>query len=152
MEPRQRTAVRVLLVNDHGAVLLFRGFDPAVPQVRYWFTPGGGVDPGEPSAQAAARELFEETGLALTPEQMGEPVHRDIANYSFKGVSYRQEQDFYLVRVSNWQVDTSGFDEVEVASTDGHRWWSMEELAVAREAYYPEDLLDVLKRLGIEPC
>ncbi|GIH06051.1 hypothetical protein Rhe02_41180 [Rhizocola hellebori] len=152
MESRQRAAVRVLLVNDQGAVLLFRGFDPAVPEVRYWFTPGGGIAPDEPAAEAAARELYEETGLALTPAQLGEPVHHDVASYSFQGVRYRQEQDFYLVRVSNWQVDTSGFDEVEIASTDGHRWWFMEELAVAQEAYYPEDLLDVLKRLGIEPC
>jgi 8-oxo-dGTP pyrophosphatase MutT (NUDIX family) len=28
-------------------------------------TPGGGREPGEPPAQAAARELSEETGLAL---------------------------------------------------------------------------------------
>jgi 8-oxo-dGTP pyrophosphatase MutT (NUDIX family) len=152
MESRQRTAVRVLLVNDRGAVLLFRGFDPAEPQVRYWFTPGGGIDAGESSAAAAARELYEETGLALTPDRLGDPVHHDVATYSFDGVSYRQEQDFYLARVSNWRVDTSGFDEIDAATVDSHRWWSIDELTVAREAYYPKDLLDVLKRLGIEPC
>ena len=152
MESRQRTAVRVLLVNDRGEVLLFRGFDPAEPGVRYWFTPGGGVDPGEHGADAAARELFEETGLVVTAAEIGQPVHHDVTRYSFDGVHYRQEQDFYLVRVSNWQVDTSGFDEIEAATMDSHRWWSIDELSVAREAYYPEDLLDVLKRLGIEPC
>src|SRR5688572_15034483 len=102
MEPRQRTAVRVLLVNDRGEVLLFRGFDPAEPRVRYWFTPGGGVDPGEQGADAAARELFEETGLAVTAAEVGDPVHHDVTSFSFDGVHYRQEQDFYLVRVSNW--------------------------------------------------
>ncbi len=153
MEPRQRTAVRVLLINDQGAVLLFRGFDPAEPQAgHWWFTPGGGVDQGESSVDAAARELREETGLALSAGQLGEPVHHDVAVYSFDGVAYRQEQDFYLVRVPHWEVDTSGFDEVELASVESYRWWSMSELAVAQEAYYPEDLLDVLKRLGIEPC
>jgi 8-oxo-dGTP pyrophosphatase MutT (NUDIX family) len=92
MESRQRTAVRVLLVNDQGAVLLFRGFDPAVPEIRYWFTPGGGVDPDEPRAQAAARELYEETGLVVAPADFGEPVHHDVASYSFDGVSYHKNK------------------------------------------------------------
>ena len=153
MEPRQRAAVRVLLINDQNAVLLFRGFDPAQPQAgHYWFTPGGGVDQGESAAEAAARELREETGLALAADQLGEPVHHDVAHYSFGGVTYRQEQDFFLVRMPKWQVDTSGFDEVELASVEGYRWWSVAELAVAPEAYYPEDLLDVLTRLGVAPC
>ncbi|HCT80657.1 MAG TPA: NUDIX hydrolase [Micromonosporaceae bacterium] len=152
MEPRQRFAVRVLLVNAEGAVLLFRGFDPVKPEERYWFTPGGGIDPQESAADAASRELQEETGLALPPSAFGEPVHSDTTHFSFDGVSYRQEQEFYLVRVGEWIVDTSGFDGYEADSIDAHHWWSVPELERTEEIYHPQDLLEVLKRLGITSC
>lgn len=44
-----------------------------------WGTPGGAVEPGELPAEAASRELREETGLALTPDAIigvtGGPDH-----------------------------------------------------------------------------
>ena len=51
-----RRAGRVLVIDPAGRVLLLQGFDPAVPAHRFWFTIGGGADPGESLAQAAARE------------------------------------------------------------------------------------------------
>lgn len=36
----------------------------------YWNFPGGVVDAGETPAEAAVRELFEETGLKVDPKQM----------------------------------------------------------------------------------
>lgn len=152
-----RRAARVLLVDAAGRVLLFAGFDPARPDHRYWFTPGGGLDPGESPAVGAARELVEETGLRLTPEQLGEPVWRDTIEFPFDGVWYRQEQEFFLVRVPAWEVDTTGFSDVERASVDGHRWWSVDELAGTDERYYPPDLPTVLARVlsptaGGAPC
>ncbi|BCJ72819.1 DNA mismatch repair protein MutT [Catellatospora sp. IY07-71] len=151
-EPRRRRAGRVLLVDAAERVLLFQGSDPHRPGTQYWFTPGGGLDDGETTAQAAARELFEETGLAVPAERLGGPVHSEVTSFSFAGVAYRQEQDFYLVRVPQWSVDTSGFDEVERAWVHTHRWWSAAELRGTDEVYYPADLVEVLRGAGVGEC
>ncbi len=142
-----RCAARVLLVDAAGRLLLFRGFDPARPERgRWWFTPGGGLDPGETYAEGAIRELAEETGLRVSVAEVGQPVHADVTEFSFGGVWYRQEQQFFLVRVTAHEVDTAGFSEVERGSVDDHRWWSADELRGTRERCYPADLAEVLAR------
>jgi 8-oxo-dGTP pyrophosphatase MutT (NUDIX family) len=144
-EPTPRRAARVLLVDAAGRVLLFRGFDPARPGHRYWFTAGGGLHEGETPAQGAVRELREETGLAVSPGELGEPVWREVTEFPFDHRWYRQEQVFYLVRVLRWTVSTAGFDEVEVSSIDGHKWWTLAELDATSERYYPAELPSLLR-------
>jgi 8-oxo-dGTP pyrophosphatase MutT (NUDIX family) len=142
-----RRAARVVLVDRADRTLLLRGTDPARPGMRWWFTPGGGLDSGESPAEGAARELFEETGLRVDPAELGEPVWHQITHFSYNHRQYRQEQEFYLLRVSEWQVDTAGFDDEERLTIDEHRWWSAEELDVTTETIFPEDLADLLRRL-----
>ncbi|MDT4989246.1 MAG: hypothetical protein QOI74_3340, partial [Micromonosporaceae bacterium] len=72
-EARSRRAARVLLLDAAGRLLMLRGHDPARPDHRYWFTVGGGIDDGETPVGAAVRELFEETGLRIAPDALGEP-------------------------------------------------------------------------------
>ena len=49
-----------VVVRRAGRVLLVHGRNPTFAM------PGGGIEPGESPADAAARELFEETGLRAT--------------------------------------------------------------------------------------
>lgn len=57
--------VMVILNADGTRLLLNREFRPAVGKVLYNF-PAGMTEPGETTAQAVRRELWEETGLSLT--------------------------------------------------------------------------------------
>jgi 8-oxo-dGTP pyrophosphatase MutT (NUDIX family) len=149
--PTERPAARVLLVDAAGRTLLLRGADPARPGLRWWFTPGGGLEAGESSAQGAARELFEETGLRVDPADLGDPVWHQVTEFSFDNRAYRQEQDFYLLRVDGWRVDTAGFQPYEAATIDAHRWWSADELDATGEVVYPVELPDLLRRCAGVP-
>ncbi|HEX6970334.1 MAG TPA: NUDIX domain-containing protein [Micromonosporaceae bacterium] len=142
-----RRAARVLLLDGADRVLLFRGWDPARPEHRYWFTPGGGLDEGESPATGAARELAEETGLRISPAQFGEPVWREVTEFPFDGRWYRQEQDYFLVRVPTWEVDTAGLNDLERGCIDIYRWWTIEELEGTAERFYPVELAGLLRRL-----
>jgi 8-oxo-dGTP pyrophosphatase MutT (NUDIX family) len=149
-----RRAARVLLVDASRRVLMLRGRDPGRPHHSYWFTVGGGLDAGETPAQGAVRELFEETGLRVDPDAVGEPVFHEVVEFPFDGHWYRQDQDFFLLRVDSWQVDFAGLNDIERASVDAHRWWSVAELRATDERYYPPclpDLLSDLSREGV-PC
>jgi ADP-ribose pyrophosphatase YjhB (NUDIX family) len=56
--PRRRCSTGVLLVDGEGRLLLVK---PAYRDE--WLVPGGVVEPNETPAQAALRELIEETGI-----------------------------------------------------------------------------------------
>lgn len=146
-EIKNRVAGRVIVLDPDGRVLLFRCFDPARPEDRWWATPGGGLDDGETPREAAARELREETGLDITPETLGAPFFDNLVEFSFNGRMLRQRNHFFVLRTVPFEVSTAGFDEMERETHVETRWWDVDELRQTTDIYFPVELAELMGRL-----
>lgn len=146
----RRVAGRVLLLDPGGRVLLFEGTDPARPQETFWFTPGGGAEPGESCRRAAVREVAEETGLVLSPEDLVGPVWCRDTLFTFDGASVRAYEEFF-VSVTDLDVpDMSGFSQLENDTVLGFRWWSEAELRATEAVVFPRGLGGLLSQVTAE--
>lgn len=143
-ETIDRVTGRVLVLDPQGRVLLLQGFDPARPQRLFWFTIGGGADPGESLAQAAARELREEAGISAEAADLGEPVWSRRTEFSFDGRLLAQHESYFVLRTTGPEVSLDGLDHLERDTVTGYRWWDPEELAASGERFYPPELPSLL--------
>jgi 8-oxo-dGTP pyrophosphatase MutT (NUDIX family) len=141
----ERQAARVVLISG-GCVLLQQGFDPGRPgDGPWWLTPGGGLDDGESLEDAAVREVFEETGFRLFPEQLGPVIATRVACFEFEGRRYRQTESFFAVNVERFTPQHHGWNDLEQRALLDHRWWTTEELQVTDETVYPGELATVVQ-------
>ena len=135
-----RPAARILLLDPRGRALLFR-FDPD-DRPPFWCTPGGALDAGESYAAAARRELREETGLDLDPGP--EIARRQVDFITIEGVPVSADERYFLVRAPGEAIDTGGHTALEQRVMTRWRWFTPEELAAHDEAYFPEDLIELV--------
>ena len=115
----------VVLQDDH--VLLVRRANP--PEAGRWSFPGGRVEPGERMADAAAREVREETGLDVEISRPLDWVERIDPDHHFVIVDF-------AATVSERQTPTPGDDAADA------RWVHVDEISTLALV---DGLLDFLR-------
>ncbi|WP_120521125.1 NUDIX hydrolase [Arthrobacter celericrescens] len=141
-----RLGGRVLLFDQQNRLLLMEDSDPADPgKGSWWITPGGGLEPGEDPAQAARRELLEETGLSI--ESVHGPVGTSEFVLTFQGVRTLQRDSFFhaTLPAGTQAVKDVQFTTAERASLKGSRWWSLPEIESAEVPVLPAILADLVR-------
>ena len=141
-----RKSARLLVFDSDGNILLIRGHDTHDLEHRWWFTVGGGLEPGEEARTGALREAAEETGLRFDPESVEGPVLHRKAEFHFRNVMARQEELFFIARIDGVRpkVQSQNLTALELETLDEFAWFSPSELvALAREeTVYPLSLPD----------
>jgi 8-oxo-dGTP pyrophosphatase MutT (NUDIX family)/GNAT superfamily N-acetyltransferase len=147
---RKRPSARLLITTPKRRVLLFRFVHQtgALAGRAYWATPGGGVENGETFADAAIRELREETGICRA--HISQPVgQREVLLQLPDGEHVFAVEQYFVVDTDTEVISRDGWtvDERDVMAE--LRWWSREELSDTTETVFPEGLVDMLDSSGI---
>lgn len=96
------------------------------------------MEQGEEPEAALRREIREEVGIHEV--ELGPMLWRRRSTFRFRGVTYEQDNDYYLARTRITDVDGSGNEAGERETTLGHHWWSLDELQRTGETIYPNGL------------
>lgn len=104
--------VRIVVRNENDELLLLKNWISAGE----WSLPGGGVNRGEDPPHAAARELEEETGIAIAPHEL---------RFMFSIPSFGHEEIVYKAIVPKAMLPSSLLNRFEIQDV---KWYGVNDL------------------------
>jgi 8-oxo-dGTP pyrophosphatase MutT (NUDIX family) len=142
----RRRAARVVLLDPAGRVLLLNAVDPADPsKPAWWEIPGGGINPGEDSADTAKRELYEETGIVDV--EIGPCVWIRDTEFDFGGFHFIQNERIHVAWCDGGDVRPQALELLEMEAFLGGGWWTVDDLRETTTQTWPSELRDLLPAL-----
>ncbi len=140
----RRPAARVVLLDEAKRVFLMHGSDPMRPEKgTWWEIPGGGIEPGETSQEAASRELYEECGFRDV--EVGPCIWTQYVEFDFAMYHFKSDEKIHIAHTSeSSEWDPQGLEALEAAAFDDAQWWSIDDLEAAQVQTLPNRLLEFL--------
>lgn len=144
-----RKAARIVVFNPAGEIFLILGHDIDEPSQTWWFTPGGGIEAEESPADAAVRELREETGLVVDKKRLIGPVLMRYSTFHFAAKTRKQDEEFFVIHIDESEAEliNSGrnreWTTLEHHVLDDQTWWNLDSLRAIQDTdqwVFPRDL------------
>ncbi len=151
----KQNAARVVLLDAEKKIFLMKASDPLDPTIEpWWQIPGGGIDAGEDSKTAAARELYEEAGFSDII--MGPCIWTQYVEFTFGGINFKSNDFIHVATCSavggsekdGMEWSPTKLEALEAAAFEEAKWWSLDELLENTEPVLPTRLREFLPTIA----
>ena len=143
-----RVSAKLVVVDPSDRVLLLDCVDPGEPRTTWWELPGGGVEPGEEPAQAAVREVREETGVVVPLSAVGPQQWVQDVAFTWRRQRFAARCEARVARLPGPPVvEAVALTPAERGTILGQRWWTVAEVAASPRRFFPRSLPALLPRL-----
>jgi 8-oxo-dGTP pyrophosphatase MutT (NUDIX family) len=137
----RRSSARVLPVDRDGRALLQLVHGLVPRGERRWLSIGGGLEPGETLAEAAAREMREEAGIVVDPAALGRPLGTTMIRYTaFAVLPVTEYLTYFAIALDGVEPSFAHQSPLERRTIEAHEWLTADELEGRPEGLADEAL------------